>query len=100
MCTVTPYQVVYDLSETSSLTRGTSLITLYVPSKMNLGNVSTQLTSELSSSQNIKSKDVRLAVQSGIKSLQQKVRTYADTHGHCAPQNGFVLIAGEIESYV
>ncbi len=97
MSQYTSHQIVSDLAETGSLTRGTSLITLYVPSKMNLGLISNQITSEMSSCQNIKSKDVRLAVQTALKSLQQRIRTYPE---HCAPQNGLVLVAGEIESYV
>lgn len=93
----TPKNIVQDLSKTSSKTRGTSLVTLYVPSNTNLNQVTSKLTCELSTSQNIKDKSVRYNVQSALKSGLHKIKSYPE---YKAPENGFVLCAGEINSWV
>lgn len=89
-----PNNLVKDLSQARSSSKGTSLITLYVPSGINLGLVSTQLTQELSTSQNIKSKHVRSDVQSALRSGLQKIKSLP---GHNAPENGFVLCSGHFD---
>ena len=93
----TPPEIVQNLATVTSQTRGTSLVTIYVPPETNLGFVTSRLTSELSTSQNIKDKSVRSCVQSALKSGLQKIKSYP---GHKAPENGFVLCAGEIDSCV
>jgi peptide chain release factor subunit 1 len=92
----TPLEVIKNLAESRSVTRGTSLVTIYVPSNSQISLVTEKLNNELSTSMNIKSKDVRQAVQSALKSGMQLIKNYP---AHCAPENGFVLCAGEISSY-
>lgn len=94
---ITPLDTVKKLSEASSQTRGTSLVTIYVPGNISLNQVTSRITSELATSQNIKDKSVRTSVQSALKSGLHKVKLYP---GHKAPENGFVLCAGEIKSCV
>jgi peptide chain release factor subunit 1 len=88
-------EIVKNLSNAISQTRGTSLVTLYVPGGMSLTQVTSKITAELSTSQNIKDKSVRSSVQSALKSGLYKVKSYS---GHLAPENGFVLCAGEVNS--
>ena len=90
----TDKSVVQELLKASSLTRGTSLVTIYVPGDSNLSQVVTKLRNELSTSQNIKDKTVRSSVQSALKSGLHKLKSYCSV-----PENGFVLCAGEINSY-
>jgi peptide chain release factor subunit 1 len=90
--TYTDQQIVQDLANSKSATKGTSLVTLYVSGNSNMNNVSNTLISELSSSQNIKSKQTRTAVQSALKSIQQIVKSLP----HIAPENGLVLLGGEL----
>lgn len=94
---VTSLETIEVLSSAKSITGGTSLVTLYVPGNSNLINVSSQLNKELSTSQNIKSKAVRDAVQSALKSGQHKIKSLS---GHKTSENGFVLCCGEIKSCI
>lgn len=93
----TPPDIVKELANATSQTRGTSLVTIYVPSETNLGQVTSKITSELSTSQNIKDKSVRSCVQSSLKSALRNIKLFS---GHKAPENGFVLCAGEINTCV
>ena len=93
----TDQDIVKNLSLSQSSSHGTSLVTIYVPGDSNLNLVTSQLTSELSTSQNIKSKTVRGNVQTALKSGLQKIKSYGQ---HRAPENGFVVCAGEIKSCV
>lgn len=93
----TTFDIVKELSEARSNTGATTLVTLYVPGNTNLSLVSSQISTELSTSQNIKNKNVRDSVYSALKSGQQKIKSY---NGHRSPENGFVLCAGEIKSCV
>lgn len=92
----TSYETLNLLRDAKSISSGTSLITLYVPGNTSMSIVSNQLSSELSTSQNIKSKSVRSGVQSAIKSCQQQIKLLGTT----APENGLVLCAGEIQSCI
>ena len=92
----TQYDLVKNLNNSKSFTTGTSLITMTIPPNSNLSLTSNQLNNEMSTSHNIKSKHVRLSVQSAIKSAQQQLKLL----GHTSPANGIVLCAGEIMSCV
>jgi peptide subunit release factor 1 (eRF1) len=89
---MTDYNLIKQLSEAQSSTSGTSLVTLYVHSKANMGNVGEFIKTELSSAINIKSKPVRNAVQAALRACYQAVKTFK---GASAPENGLVLCAGE-----
>lgn len=89
--------IVKELAKAASQTRGTSLVTIYVPAETNLSQISSKITSELSTSQNIKDKSVRSSVQLSLKSALRSIKLYP---GHKAPENGFVLCAGEIKTRV
>lgn len=81
-----------ELSNAVSETGGTSLITLYIPSNSNIANYTNQLTNELSTSQNIKDKNVRSSVQKALKSGIIKLNQISEF-----PENGLVLCCGEIK---
>lgn len=91
----TPIELIKKLSQVKSETGGTSLITLYVPSLSNLSIVSNQINSELSTSQNIKSKTVRNSVQNALKCAQLQLKSLKSI----APENGLVICSGAVESY-
>lgn len=93
----TDYEIIKALSEAKSQTRGTSLITMLIPPKTNYGLVTSKITSELSTSENIKNKIVRSSVQSSLRSGLQQIRSCS---GNNAPENGLILCAGEIETRV
>lgn len=92
----TSQSVIQELLNAKSHTGGTSLITLYVPGNTNMNIVTQQLNSELATSQNIKSKQVRTSVQSAIKSGLQQIKLLPPK----VPENGFVMCAGELKSYI
>lgn len=89
-------EFIKQLSTLKSETRGTSLITLYIPSGYSLGIVTKKLASELSEGSNIKAKNVRESVLSALKSSLQSLKAYKL---HNAPENGLVLCAGVTEAY-
>jgi peptide subunit release factor 1 (eRF1) len=86
-----------DLSSSKSSTGGTNLITYFVPSLYNMTLVSSHFNTELNSSQNIKDKSVREGVKSAIKSIIQLLKNY---NNNLAPNNGLVLLGGEIKSCI
>jgi len=79
-----------------SQTSGTSLVTLYVMGGIDLGLITSRISHELATSQNIKNKAVRHNVQSALASGLLNVRSL----GHTSPENGFVLCCGEINQCV
>lgn len=89
----TSIELINKLANSRSLTGGTSLITMYIPSEYPMNLVTTQLNNELATSKNIKSKQVKLSVQSALRSAQQQLKLL-----NTIPQNGIVLCAGEIQS--
>jgi peptide subunit release factor 1 (eRF1) len=93
----TPFATVKELSQATSETRGTSLVTVLVPGEASISQVTSQLTSELGTASNIKDKSVRSSVQAALRSGLQKMKTYP---GHKAGPNGLVLLAGEIKCRV
>lgn len=84
------------LLELRSESRGTSLITLLIPSGYSLAIITKKLNSELSEGSNIKSKSVREDVMTALRSSLQTIK---NCKFHTAPLNGLVLIAGKTESY-
>ena len=86
-------KVINSLSQSKSVTGGTSLITVYIPSNTDLWLSSSMLNSELSTAHNIKSKSVRKGVIAALKTCIYKLKSY---NKHTAPDNGLVLCAGDI----
>ncbi|KAJ1834262.1 Electron transfer flavoprotein alpha-subunit [Coemansia sp. RSA 2711] len=70
---------------------GTSMISLIVPAKQQITQISTQLTDELGTASNIKSRVNRQSVQAAIISAQQRLRLYSRT-----PPNGLVIYCGTV----
>lgn len=87
--------VIEDLIAARSGVKGTTLVTLYVQPNSNIGITMTNLTKELSESQNIKDKNVKHGVQSALKSCKELLKSYK-----VAPQNGLVLCAGDVKAYL
>jgi peptide chain release factor subunit 1 len=90
--TYTSKEVFKTLSQSKSLTGGTSLVTMFIPSNYSMSLVTKSLTSELSTASNIKDKSVRKAVVAALKSSLVGVKT---SKWHNAPENGLVLCSGE-----
>jgi len=72
--------------------RGTELITLYIPPDKNIADISSQLRNELSQAQNIKSKQTRTHVITGLEAILQRLKYYKKP-----PKNGMVIISGVID---
>jgi len=70
---------------------GTSMVTLVIPPKENIGNAMSLLGNEFSQAANIKSKQTRDSVQSAITSTREKLKLYKNT-----PTNGLILFCGII----
>ncbi len=98
---MTKYQVNYDLikelSDTTSSSGGTSLITYFIPANSEIKLATEHFTIEMSSAQNIKDKTVRNDTRSAIRSAQQLLNSYDK---FTAPTNGLVLLAGNTKSYI
>lgn len=88
-------EIVQSLSQVSSVSNGTSLITYYLPGNTNLWLAIEKLTQEQGTASNIKSRVVRQDVQTAIRSSLQLLKTYSDTK---TPENGLVLCAGVIDN--
>ena len=84
--------LIKQMNETPS-SKGTSLITLFIKPYIDLSIASGNLTSELSTANNIKSRAVRKDVVSAIKSVQNRIR-HKRYNNNKAPDNGLVLCAG------
>jgi len=95
--TFTDFDTIKALSEARSHTRGTTLVTMYVPGGANISSITADLNAEKSSSSNIKNPHVGKSVKSALNSALYVLKNYV---GHNAPENGFVLCAGEIGSCV
>jgi len=74
---------------------GTSLISLYLPAQSQPSDCLNQIKQEYATAENIKSKKVRHNVQTGLKSIQEKLKSYRKI-----PENGLAIFAGVIESCV
>src|SRR5438128_1862967 len=74
---------------------GTSLISLYLPAHSQSFDYNQMIKQEYATAGNIKSKKVRNNVQTGLKSIQEKLKLYRKL-----PDNGLTIFAGVIESCV
>jgi peptide subunit release factor 1 (eRF1) len=81
-----------ELSMCRSLSTGTSLVTLFIPSGYQMSLVSKTLASELSTSVNIKNKHVRNDTIISLKSAQELIKKYNFPK---APKNGLVVCSGK-----
>jgi peptide chain release factor subunit 1 len=72
--------------------RGTELITLYIPPDKNIADVTNQLRSELSQASNIKSKQTRTSVITGLEAILQRLKYYKKP-----PEHGMVILSGNID---
>jgi len=70
---------------------GTSMISLIVPPKSQVSQISKMLSDEYGTASNIKSRVNRLSVLSAITSAQQKLKLYTKV-----PPNGLVLYTGTV----
>jgi len=72
--------------------RGTELVTLYVPTGKNIGEVTGYLRNEYAQAQNIKSRTTRKAVMWSIESLLNRLKGYK-----VPPPNGLALFVGHMD---
>ncbi len=85
------------LSHARSDSGGTSLITLYVSAGLNnTWLASEQLSSELGTATNIKSKCVRKSVINSLKSGIQKLKSFNSVERKMYTKTGFVMCIGDI----
>lgn len=71
--------------------RGTELISVYIPPDRQISDVMKHMREELSQSANIKSKQTRKNVQSGIEVIMQRLKLFDKP-----PKNGLVIFTGMI----
>ncbi len=71
--------------------RHTELITVYAPSGSNINQLSTQLTSEQSTAQNIKSKSTRTNVIDALEKIIRHLKLYKKI-----PENGLAIFCGNV----
>ncbi len=92
---ITPKQK-QELEELVTLLRGirgvhTELVTVLIPAGTNIHQVSTQLTSEAGTAENIKSKQTRTAVVTALETIIRELKNYKQT-----PKNGLALFCGNV----
>ena len=78
------------LSQAESDVKGTSLITLYLPSGGNLWLARDHINQELKTATNIKNRNVGKAVADALRSVSYQLKTLRDL-----PLNGLVICAGK-----
>lgn len=71
--------------------RHTELISVYIPSGYSIIGVAQQLSQELGTAENIKSKTTRQNVQSALEKMIRILKTYKST-----PQNGLAVFSGNV----
>jgi peptide chain release factor subunit 1 len=69
----------------------TELVTVLIPAGTNIHQVSTQLTSEAGTAENIKSKQTRTAVVTALETIIRKLKEYKQT-----PPRGLALYCGNV----
>ncbi|MBI4019997.1 MAG: peptide chain release factor aRF-1 [Candidatus Aenigmarchaeota archaeon] len=74
--------------------RHTELVTVYIPSGVNIAKVVEQIRSEQSTAQNIKSKAVRKNVMAALDKVLQELRFYKET-----PPNGLAIFCGNVSEH-
>ncbi|PIN94094.1 peptide chain release factor 1 [Candidatus Pacearchaeota archaeon CG10_big_fil_rev_8_21_14_0_10_31_24] len=71
----------------------TELVSVLIPAGTNIHQVSTQLTSEAGTAENIKSKQTRTAVVTALETIIRKLKEYRQT-----PPNGLALYCGNVSN--
>lgn len=69
--------------------KGTELITLYIPPDKNIADIANQLREELSQASNIKSKQTRTNVITGLEAILNRLKLYRKP-----PEHGMVIFSG------
>jgi len=69
--------------------KGTELITLYIPPDRNIADIANQLREELSQASNIKSKQTRTNVITGLEAILNRLKLYRKP-----PEHGMVILSG------
>src|SRR3989338_6859187 len=69
----------------------TELVTVLIPAGTNIHQVSTQLTSEAGTAENIKSKQTRTAVVTALEMIIRTLKDYKQT-----PPHGLALFCGNV----
>lgn len=69
----------------------TELVTVLIPSGTNIHQVSSQLTTEAGTAENIKSKATRTAVVTALETIIRKLKEYKGT-----PKNGLAIFCGNV----
>ncbi|MEM4155722.1 MAG: peptide chain release factor aRF-1 [Archaeoglobaceae archaeon] len=69
--------------------KGTELITLYIPPDKNIADIANQLREELSQASNIKSKQTRTNVITGLEAILNRLKLYRKP-----PEHGMVILSG------
>ncbi len=86
------YNIIKEIKRLKSIRGyGTELVSVYIPAGFQLSDEVAKLREEHSQSSNIKSKSVRLNVQSALDKIMQYLRLYKET-----PKNGLAVFAGNI----
>ncbi len=70
---------------------GTSMVTLVIPPKETMNQITSFLNKEFAEAANIKSKQTMTSVQSAITSTREKLKLYKQT-----PPNGLIVFCGQI----
>lgn len=76
--------------------RGTELISVYITPGFDLNQVVQQLREEEGTAENIKSKNTRKNVVSGLRRIINFLQKYAQKHGSKAPENGMAIFSGNV----
>ena len=71
--------------------RGTELVSVYIPPEKQIFDVANYLRSELSQSQNIKSKRTNKAVSGALESILARLKYFKTP-----PANGLIFFVGEV----
>lgn len=79
-----------NLIAAKSLNNSTSLITLYIPGSTKVSDLSKMVTTEMSESANIKSRQTRQGVQAALQAVSTHVKRMK-----ALPSNGVVIMTGE-----
>lgn len=69
----------------------TELVTVLIPANTNIYQVANQLSAEVSTAENIKSKQTRTAVVTALETIIRKLKEYKQT-----PPNGLALFCGNV----
>src|SRR3972149_7656349 len=85
-------QLITDLAGQRSYTNTTSLVTMYVPGTEKVPDVMKMVSSEMSKSTNIKSRQTRQNVQDSLQAISSQLKII-----NKFPENGVAFFAGSTE---